>query len=447
VAGRSWRVICTPVAGSALVTARGYPWAILAGALLVTLLVAGYLLVLAASEARTRAVIESASDGIVLVGPDGRVERLNAAAERLFGWTGAEAAGHAFLEALVAPASRAEARALLQALETADGARADRELRGQRRDGSEFPMSCSAGAAHAAGATLTALFVRDLTEAQQRELELRQAQKLEAVGRLAAGIAHEINTPIQFIGDNTRFLEEAFQGYDRVLEAQRGLLPAAAAEPVARLAAEVDLDELRAEVPRTLERTIQGVRRVATIVRAMKEFAHPDQKQMVATDLNRGIQATVEVARNEYKYVATLVTDLGPLPPVVCHAGDLNQVVLNLVVNASHAVAEVHDRTGARGTIRVSTAREGDCAVIRVADSGPGIPAAIRDRIFDPFFTTKEVGRGSGQGLAIARTIVAAHRGTIGFETAEGAGTTFTVRIPLDGGASAGDPRGATGGA
>lgn len=272
--------------------------------------------------------------------------------------------------------------------------------------------------------------------AQRRlEKELHQSQKLEAVGRLAAGIAHEINTPIQYIGDNTRFLSDVVDSLSRMLDGQRKELgPAASPEARARLEAlarELDLAYVRAEAPRTVARTLEGIRRVASIVRAMREFAHPGEGEPVASDLNRGLEATLDVARNEYRYVADLVTEFGRLPLVTCRPGDLNQVFLNVIVNAAHAIEDSVAGTDARGVIRVRTASEGDAVVISISDSGPGIPDDVRDKVFEPFFTTKDVGRGSGQGLAIARSIVEAHGGTITFESAPGSGTTFRIRIPV----------------
>jgi signal transduction histidine kinase len=272
-------------------------------------------------------------------------------------------------------------------------------------------------------------------EARRRlEDELHHAQKLEAVGRLAAGIAHEINSPIQYIGDNTRFLADAVESLSRMLDLQRKELEAAASNEVnarlSRAGEELDLPYVRAEAPRTVARTLEGVRRVATIVRAMREFAHPGQGEPVASDINRALEATLDVARNEYRYVANVITEFGDLPLVTCRPGDLNQVFLNVIVNAAHAIAEVVNGSGTRGTIRVRTRAEGDGVVISVSDTGAGIPASVRDKIFEPFFTTKDVGKGSGQGLAIARSIVEAHRGSITFETVPGQGTTFHIRVP-----------------
>jgi signal transduction histidine kinase len=274
-------------------------------------------------------------------------------------------------------------------------------------------------------------------EQKRLEVELHQAQKLEAVGQLAAGIAHEINTPIQYIGDNTRFLEDAV-GCLKARAARLEQVAAAHAPPevqaaLAREAEEQDLDYVQAQALPTIRRTLDGTQRVATIVRAMKEFAHPDQREMVATDLNRALKATLEVSRNEYRYVAEVETDLTPLPLVTCHPGEVNQVFLNLIVNAAHAIGGEVKGTDRRGLIEIRSRQDGEWVEIEVADDGPGIPEAIQARVFEPFFTTKEVGRGTGQGLAIARSVVEKHGGALRFQTAPGLGTTFSVRLPVAG--------------
>jgi len=287
--------------------------------------------------------------------------------------------------------------------------------------------------------------VSDITERKQfqadherLEQELRMAQKLEAVGQLAAGIAHEINTPIQFVGDSLGFLRTAFDDLDGLLVAYRNAFSEEAAGPdtaarrarLARAEEDADLSYLNERVPAAFERTLDGIERVASIVRAMKEFSHPRTEQEPA-DLNRALATTLVVARNEYKYVADVETEFGDLPLVLCSLSDLNQVFLNLIVNAAHAIEEAQSATSENGWIRIRTERDGDTVSISVGDSGPGISDAIRSRIFDPFFTTKGVGRGTGQGLTIARAIVEKHGGTLGFETALGSGTTFTVRLPI----------------
>ncbi|MCA8977481.1 MAG: DUF3365 domain-containing protein, partial [Planctomycetes bacterium] len=271
---------------------------------------------------------------------------------------------------------------------------------------------------HDRGMTFTAF---DVTMRKALEGELLHARKLEAIGQLAAGIAHEINTPMQFIGDNTRFLRDAFAELEPLLDPTAG--------------AATDVDYLKGEIPRALEQSLEGIGRVATIVQAMKEFSHPSGVEKQVVDLNHAIASTITVTRNEWKYAAELETDFDDaLPAVRCHPSDLNQVVLNLVVNAAHAVADaVGEGSVGRGRIKVSTRRDGDDVEIAVADTGVGIPAADRERIFDPFFTTKEVGRGTGQGLNIVHNIVTKkHGGTIAVESEVGVGTTIRIRLPLD---------------
>lgn len=276
---------------------------------------------------------------------------------------------------------------------------------------------------------------------RQSEEHLRRAQKLESIGQLAAGIAHEINTPMQYIGDNTRFLLDSFQELNQVIGKDRELLQACRetglhAELVAEAEAilsSADVDYLLFEIPKSLQQSLEGVGHVTKIVQSLKDFAHPGLKKK-ADDLNKAIESTLTVARNEWKYVADVVTNFDlTLPLVPCVLSEFNQVVLNLIINASHAIAEVVSDTNiGKGTIIISTRHDEQYAEIRVSDTGAGIPEKIRDRIFDPFFTTKEVGRGTGQGLAISHeVIVKKHKGTLEFESEVGRGTTFIIRLPL----------------
>jgi signal transduction histidine kinase len=282
---------------------------------------------------------------------------------------------------------------------------------------------------------------RDITGRDEREMELRHAQKLESVGRLASGIAHEINTPIQFVGDNTRFVQDSFGGLQTLLSKYQELRDAAGSGTVSpdllaavrRVEEESDCAYLLEEIPKALAQTLDGATRVATLVRAMKDFAHPESKEKAAADLNKALLSTLTVARNELKCVADVETDLGDLPLVVCNISDLNQVFLNLLVNAAHAISEVVKGSGEKGKIRVRTVAEDNTVLVTIADTGCGIPEGIRTRVFDPFFTTKEVGRGTGQGLAIARSVVVErHKGTLTFESEVGKGTTFYICLPLE---------------
>jgi signal transduction histidine kinase len=200
-------------------------------------------------------------------------------------------------------------------------------------------------------------------------------------------------------------------------------------------ARQADTNYLVQEIPKAIQQSADGVDRVSRIVRAMKEFSHPGGEDKEAVDINKAIENALIVARNEWKYVAEAVTDLDPsLPLVTCHPGEINQVLLNLIVNAAHAIGDKSGRDGdKKGTITVSTRSEANGVEVRICDTGGGIPEAIRDRIFDPFFTTKPVGKGTGQGLTIAHAVVVnKHGGTITFESVVGQGTTFIIRLPLD---------------
>jgi signal transduction histidine kinase len=292
-----------------------------------------------------------------------------------------------------------------------------------------------------AGAKYLRGLMLDITELRRLSRELAAAQKLESVGRLAAGVAHEINTPVQFVSDNMLFVSKSVTDIVAVIQAYRSLQHAVQAagdiDAAARLADEADkaadLDYIMQNLPLALESSIEGLGRIATIVRSMKEFAHPDQAHKTFADLNQAIRSTLVIAHNEYKYVAELATEFGDLPPVECYLGEINQVVLNLLVNAAHAISDVVKDTGRLGKLMVRTRLDGDGVEISIGDTGTGIPEAARENIFDPFFTTKEVGKGTGQGLAIARSVVVnKHGGTLRFETECGKGTTFFVRLPID---------------
>jgi histidine kinase len=297
---------------------------------------------------------------------------------------------------------------------------------------------------------LVAERTRELTLANQQlreqslvrervESQLRLAQKLRSVGQLAAGIAHEINTPMQYIGDNVVFLDDTLRSLLELITTYRTALDAVAdpatAALVHRTEEDIDFEYLRTNGLLACASARDGVQRVSHIVNAMKAFSYPDQRNQKPTALRAELENTLVVARNEYRHVADVVTDFADVPQVVCHPGEINQVFLNLLVNAAHAIGDVVKHRGGRGTITIRMHREdADTVVVMVSDTGGGIPEAIRDRVFDPFFTTKEVGHGTGQGLALARTaIVDRHGGTISFETLPGEGTTFFVRLPIHG--------------
>jgi len=253
-------------------------------------------------------------------------------------------------------------------------------------------------------------------------------------------VAHEINTSVQFISDSVRFVRHALKDLPRSLADYRALAAAVLSGKGAASAAKrasdtdeaADVDYFLKNAPDALDRALEGIGRVGSIVRSMTEFAHPDARAASNVDINRAVMSTLNMARNEYKAVADVDTQFGAIPPVRCQAGDVNQVVLNLLLNAAHAIGDVVAGTSRRGRITIGTRRIADYVEISIADTGDGIPESVRARIFEPFVTTKEVGRGTGQGLALSRGIVVEKlKGSLHFETETGKGTTFFIRLPV----------------
>jgi signal transduction histidine kinase len=239
-------------------------------------------------------------------------------------------------------------------------------------------------------------------------------------------VAHEINTPMQYVSDNVTFLSESVGDLASVIGAYR-----ADRERGDEVAAAVEADYLLTELPKAMQRAREGLQRVTDIVRAMKEFSHPNSEARSSADINKAIGTTLEVARSEYKHLATIDLDLGPLPLVPCNVGELNQVFLNLLVNAAHAI-QAAGKDVATGRIRIATRHDGADLDIRFEDNGCGIEPGNVEKIFDPFFTTKEVGKGTGQGLAISRSIIVdRHGGALEVHSVVGSGTRFTIRLPV----------------
>ncbi|NIA69312.1 PAS domain S-box protein [Pelagibius litoralis] len=403
-----------------------------------------------AQSQQLQAVLDHAMAAIFLVDETDKIVRANRVAELTFEMSKEDLLNSNLFDLFSADAKEAARKydavsELNQATDTSDAAI---ESIGLRKNGTTFPMELSITQLDLDGNSFTVWICRDISsrkEAEEKraklEQELGQAQKLESLGTLASGIAHEINTPVQYVSDNGHFLKDAFADLMKVLTAQDALLQAAEeagvlgdqAAEVRKSQEDADIDFLKEEVPGSIDQTLDGVSRISKIVTAVKEFSHPGTTEKTLVDLNSAIETTLTVARNEWKYLAKVETIFDDsLPQVPCLPGEFNQVILNMVVNAAHAIES--SREGEElGEITIKTSRQNGMAEIRVSDSGCGISEENLKQIFDPFFTTKGVGKGTGQGLSIAySSITQKHNGTISVESKLGAGTTFIVRIPLE---------------
>ena len=385
----------------------------------------------------TRFSLENASDSVFWVDPQGHILYANEAASRALGRSRQE-----FTSLSVADIDPLLPREKWQGFweELKRSGSMSFETQQRHKEGRVFPIEVTANFLEFDGQEYLFAFTRDISQRRVIQSQLQQAQKMESIGQLAAGIAHEINTPTQFVRDNLTFLRDSWKSTKEMVDFYRKIIlenstsaPQSFSDAISQAEQNYDFEFTMAEAPRAIEQGLDGVHRIAEIVQAMKAFSHPDSAEKTATNLNRAVESTITVARNEWKYVADLVTDFDDsIPPVICYPGDINQVVLNLLVNAAHAI---HDKLKehSKGLIQVRTRKQGNIAEISVTDNGTGIPEEIRNRIFDPFFTTKEVGKGTGQGLSIAYAIVVKkHSGKLRFQSALGKGTTFFIEIPID---------------
>lgn len=390
---------------------------------------------LRAEMEKSQAVLEHAAEGIITIDQDGSIQSFNPAAEEIFGLRWAQALGHEFA-LLFSDASKICCREIMDRKGFGP-----EELIGLKSDGTEFVMELTISLVETAEETTLIALVRDRTKRKQLEAQLSLAQKMESVGQLAAGIAHEINTPIQFVGDNVRFLADAFEDinslmavYDRLSQVRQRLTPEDKIfDEIHAKRVEADLEFIREEIPKAIEQSKTGIQRVATIVQAMKEFSHPGATESTTVDINASLESTITVSRNEWRYVAELETDFEDnLPAVLGYPGDLNQAFLNIIVNAAHAI-EQQGVASDLGKITVATKSQGDWIEVRISDSGCGIPEDKKRKIFDPFFTTKAVGKGTGQGLSIVHQVITdKHLGKIDVESVPGNGTTFIISLPID---------------
>jgi PAS domain S-box-containing protein len=386
-------------------------------------------------EERQRAIASALPDTVFRVARDGRVLELKPGNDHEASPFRALEEGRVLFECLPEPI----ARRLQSAFERTAGASQSLELASPRGPAQAIHHEVRVVEA---GADEWVCIVRDVTDRHTLADRLLQSEKLGAIGHLAAGVAHEINTPMQYIGDNLHFVQTAIADLlcygdrlKRLLETASELGSDDTRSSLADAERDADVPFLREELPRAISRSLDGIARMTTIVRALKTFAHPSGRECSPVDLKSLIESTVAVATSEWKYVAevTLSVDAG-LPHVTCAGGEISQVVLNLIVNAAHAIADRIGASGEKGRIGIECRQVEHEVELRISDTGTGIPEHARSKVFEPFFTTKEVGKGTGQGLAMAHAcIVNHHHGSIRFETTLGLGTTFIIRLPIAG--------------
>jgi len=391
-------------------------------------------------------ILDHTLAAIFLVRDDLTVLRANKAAVRLFGLGEDYFVETAICDLFAGPTSALDwMKTRLRAGEAPD--ESAREAIGRRADGTTFPMEFGVTLIASEDKHQTVWIVRDITRRKREEerrlsleRELSQTNKLEALGTLASGVAHEINTPVQYVSDNVLFLKDAFSDLASLVRLFKDRVgdgdPAQLCADFAAKAAEIDVDFLLEEAPQALEQSQHGMVQVASIVKAIKEFSHPGATEKTPTDINDLITTTLTVSRNQWKYVATSETDLAAdLPAIPVLPSEINQVLLNLIVNAADAIEDSgKDGLGkdGMGVIRITTSATSSDVVISVSDTGCGMSEDVAARIFDPFFTTKDVGKGTGQGLTLAYNIIhIRHGGTIRIESTTGAGSTFTITLPI----------------
>ncbi len=389
---------------------------------------------LQSSENRLRHVIDTAYDAYMCVDQDLEICDWSRRAETLVGWSRQDVVGR--------PCSLLQLNELEQEIRRAladgklDATPSLVETSAITSANKSIPVDASYCVSSDGDSPTTNVFLRDTTERRRNAARQLHQHKMESIGQLAAGIAHEINTPSQFVSDNLYYLQSAFGQLESLLneltDSPQGL-NSNRLEAVGMRLADKKFLKLRSEVPKAIEQSIEGLGRISTLTSAMKNFSHPGQVKMQPADLNTAIENTINVCRNEWKYVADVVTDFDRnLPLVHCLASELNQVWINMVVNAAHAIAEVAaERPNQKGTIRISTRRVGETVEVSVSDNGCGIKPENRDKIFEPFFTTKDVGKGTGQGLAISHSVIAKHQGNVRVESEVGKGTAFIITLPL----------------
>lgn len=397
-------------------------------------------LLLQASVTREKDIVEHLADGLIILDQDGNIDSINSMGLKMFGYENKSLDGCPIMQLMPSldfqhlSAQGTDTQNLAQTF----------VLEGVRCGQQHFPVEVnfSAMSMQILDKKLFNCVIRDISQRVELEEQLRQAQKLESIGQLAAGIAHEINTPTQYVSDNTTFLKNASQTCLSIVEAAQKLLNSSSdderqknSEILRSLIDEGDIEFICEEMPLAIEQSLEGLQRITKIVGAMKSFSHSSDDTMQKVDIKEAIESTIIVARSEWRYVAELETTFDEsLPLVTCLRDGLNQVILNFIVNAAHAIEARYGKTeNHNGLITVATTQKQDNIVILIGDNGIGMSKEIQKRIFDPFFTTKGVGKGTGQGLSLAYTvIVETHKGKILIDSTPNIGTTFKIILPIN---------------
>lgn len=393
------------------------------------------------SAIREKEIVEQMADGLLTIDSSGVIEGINSAGFLMFAYTRESAIG-CNIQSLM----KTE-RIQNLSENSLDGA-LDGNLgqtmvaQGVKQDGSFFPIEVNFSKISIASQTQSIFncVVRDITHRVQLEDQLRQSQKLESIGQLSAGIAHEINTPTQYIADNTMFLNTAFDSCIKIINGTKVIIDKDISEITLKeledmrsIYSENDMEFIVNEIPLAISQSIEGLERVTKIIGAMKSFSHSSQGEMSEVDITEAINSTVTVSRSEWRYIANLSTDYSEhLPKIKCIRDEFNQVILNFIVNAAHAIEERYGKQSEQlGNIKIAVSLEQDKVQISIRDDGIGMSNEVKNRIFDPFFTTKEVGKGTGQGLSMAYSVIVdKHNGSIDVESELNVGTQFNILVP-----------------
>lgn len=385
------------------------------------------------SKTREQDIVDSLTDGLIIVDSQARVLSMNPVGLALFDYQTQDLTDLSVSELLPS----VDFQTMLDVEHAGLNDLSHIRARAIRKDGTLFPcdFTLSRMSGLYQGHALYTLLVRDISEILMLEQEVRQSNRMESIGQLASGIAHEINTPAQYLTNNLTFLRDA---YGRLMGMCRQLKPAEEDSHIYQaranaLFADPELEFIRDEIPMAIEQSLEGIQQISHIIKAMKSFTHNSEDKLQYIDLNEAIQATVTIATNQWSKIAQIEGQYdGRLSAIPCYRDLFNQVILSILVNAVQAIEErKRQQQEPAGKIVITTSAEYEHAVVRIADNGVGIDATIIERIFDPFFTTKEVGKGTGQGLSQAYAIIVdMHHGELLVESTVGAGATFILKIP-----------------